>query len=57
MAKNAKKDDMVKIENHCTKKIRLGYLTPKYEPAGGERGQKGKEDKSHPSSISKEATS
>ena len=25
-AKNAKKRDMVKIENHCTKKIRLGYL-------------------------------
>ena len=26
MAKNAKKEDMVKIENHCAKKIRLGYL-------------------------------
>ena len=26
LAKNAKKGDMVKIENHCTKKIRLGYL-------------------------------
>ena len=26
MAKNAKKEDMVKVENHCTKKIRLGYL-------------------------------
>ena len=26
MAKNAKKEDMVKIENRCTKKIRLGYL-------------------------------
>ena len=26
MAINAKKEDIVKIENHCTKKIRLGYL-------------------------------
>ena len=32
MAKNAKKGDMVKIENHCTKKIRLGYLNcPKWK--------------------------
>ena len=27
MAKNAKKVDIVKIEIHCTQKIRLGYLT------------------------------
>ena len=27
MAKAAKKADMVKIENHRNKKIRLGYLT------------------------------
>ena len=26
MAINAIKEDIVKIENHCTKKIRLGYL-------------------------------
>ena len=26
MAKNAKKGDIVKIENHFTKKIRLGHL-------------------------------
>ena len=26
MAKNAKKADMVKIENPCNKKIRLGFL-------------------------------
>ena len=26
MAINAKKEDIVKIENHYTKKIRLGYL-------------------------------
>ena len=26
MEKNAKKRNMVKIENHCTKKIRLGHL-------------------------------
>ena len=26
MSKNAKKGTMAKIENHCTKKIRLGYL-------------------------------
>ena len=26
IAKNAKKGDMVKIENHCIKKIRFGYL-------------------------------
>ena len=26
MAINAKKEDIVKIENHCTKNIRLGYL-------------------------------
>ena len=25
MAINAKKEDIVQIENHCTKKIRLGY--------------------------------
>ena len=26
MEVNAKKEDTVKIENHCTMKIRLGYL-------------------------------
>ena len=26
MAINARKEDIVKIENHCTKKIKLGYL-------------------------------
>ena len=26
IAINAKKEDIVKIENHCTKKIRMGYL-------------------------------
>jgi hypothetical protein len=26
MAINVKKEDIVQIENHCTKKIRLGYL-------------------------------
>ena len=29
MAKNAEKEDMVKIENHCNKKIRFVYLLPK----------------------------
>ena len=34
MAKNAKKEDMVKIENHCTKKIRLGYLAISFNKQG-----------------------
>ena len=29
-AKNAKKGDMIKIENHCTKKSRLGYFNCVY---------------------------
>ena len=27
IAINAKKEDIAKIENYCTKKIRLGYLS------------------------------
>ena len=37
MAKNAKKGDVVKIENHCNKKIRLGYL--KYTSGGKDGGE------------------
>ena len=31
MAINANKEDIVKIENHITKKIRLGYLKRCYQ--------------------------
>ena len=30
MAKNKQKGDMVKLKNHCTKKIRLGHLENRF---------------------------